>query len=719
MCKCLFVDSYDSYTYNVHQLILDVVPAAEIIIVRNDQFQRSEIGSLVQAFDFIVIGPGPGDPRNGEDVGFIPCLFDHNVPILGVCLGFQLICLRYGGTIERLHTVKHGQVSEIRTETCAIYPSGEPLRVTRYHSIGAAISGCEDLREIAWTEDVDNGHVSMSVMHKSLPFVGVQYHPESACSHGGASLMHNFLRLADEWNRQNRSAPRGSLPDRLRSQSIKPTPFVSKSCDSRMRAVEWCELNFVLSATRIAEILGVDRNDEFIFLDAAAEPSRYSIIAAISTEDKHLQYHVGSETWRYGGVDYTPSTNARDVWQFIATIMASSKFEVGPPESSFWGGLTGYVTYESGVESLGIKVLDPSSLASDISMVFVERSLVIDHKLGKIYVQSIKRDLHDHIESDSSWIEQIRLELSSAIQTPPATPPPGLRHRSIEVELPDKDEYLHKIAAAQQFLAEGQSYELCLTAPTKITCEAQSPWSLYQTLRRRNPSPFACYMRLPGVHLLSSSPERFLSWSRDGLCQLRPIKGTVRKTSDMTYERASKILNDPKEIAENLMIVDLIRHDLHQIAKHVRVPSLMQVEEYETVFQLVSVITGQVEKPYTGFDVLSRSLPPGSMTGAPKKRSVELLQVLEARKRGIYSGVCGYLSVCGAGDWSVIIRSAFRYDKENNTSGESGSETWWIGAGGAITALSDPEAEWDEMLTKLQSTLPCFAVSTAPKSTIK
>ena len=156
------------------------------------------------------------------------------------------------------------------------------------------------------------------------------------------------------------------------------------------------------------------------------------------------------------------------------------------------------------------------------------------------------------------------------------------------------------------------------------------------------------------------------------------------------------------------------RHDLHQIAKRVSVPSLMQVEEYETVYQLVSVIQGYVgdsvsapgQQAFSGFDVLAHALPPGSMTGAPKKRSVELLQTIEGHTRGIYSGVCGYLSVCGAGDWSVIIRSAFRHSDEAARSGTA--DTWWIGAGGAITTLSDPEAEWEEMLTKLQSTLPSF-----------
>ena len=198
------------------------------------------------------------------------------------------------------------------------------------------------------------------------------------------------------------------------------------------------------------------------------------------------------------------------------------------------------------------------------------------------------------------------------------------------------------------------------------------------------------------------------------IVELRPIKGTVKNTDDVTMELATKILKTPKEMGENLMIVDLIRHDLYQFTDNVKVSQLMTVEEYTTVFQLVSVIQGKLYKQgYHGIDLLHRSLPPGSMTGAPKKRSVELLQDIEAMqenfvggRRGIYSGVVGYWSITDDSDWSVIIRSVFHYndDKENNDQ----TKLYRIGAGGAITVLSDQEGEWDEMVLKLTSALQAF-----------
>ncbi len=172
---------------------------------------------------------------------------------------------------------------------------------------------------------------------------------------------------------------------------------------------------------------------------------------------------------------------------------------------------------------------------------------------------------------------------------------------------------------------------------------------------RANPAPFASYIRLGGATLVSASPERFLQYDRNGLCSMRPMKGTVRKSEAVsTLAQAEKILHIPKEEAENLMIVDLVRHDLHGICGpgNVSVPHLLKVEEYQSVFQMITVVEGRLpssedsdkSRNYSGLDALAASLPPGSMTGAPKKRSCELLQQIEGgQERSLYSGVVGYM----------------------------------------------------------------------------
>lgn len=295
--------------------------------------------------------------------------------------------------------------------------------------------------------------------------------------------------------------------------------------------------------------------------------------------------------------------------------------------------------------------------------------------------------------------------------------------------IPRNEEYSDKVEQCQESIRSGDSYELCLTDQTIVDTQKDRelhPWELYKKLREKQPAPFASYMRLGGATFISASPERFLKWDQNGKCELRPMKGTVRKgVGAENLEQAQALLDVPKERAENLMIVDLVRHDLHGIcgSGNVSVPKLMVVEEYQSVFQMISIVQGQLPAPKsnsypaTGLDVLATSLPPGSMTGAPKKRSCEILQEIEkGKERSLYSGVVGYLDFGGRGDWSVNIRCMFKWDDEDYEvaydQGRSKTlEKWHIGAGGAVTILSTPQGETDEMLTKLNGTLGTFMSS--------
>lgn len=315
----------------------------------------------------------------------------------------------------------------------------------------------------------------------------------------------------------------------------------------------------------------------------------------------------------------------------------------------------------------------------------------------------------------------------------------------LDISAPQNSAYESKVTLCQSSIRAGDSYELCLTDQTTITTTKapSSSWSLYRTLRTSQPAPFASYIRMGPLTFISASPERFLTWNSSQLCSLRPMKGTVKKSAYVsTLAQATALLDIPKEKAENLMIVDLVRHDLHSVcgSGNVSVPRLLVVEEYKSVFQMISVVEGQLPpavpvgaekfltleqikdaegKRYTGLDVLAASLPPGSMTGAPKKRSCEILQSVEGgRRRSLYSGVVGFADVGGRGDWSVNIRCAYKWDDEDGVvageddgaeDGEVKTEKWHVGAGGAVTALSTPVGEREEMLAKLSGTLGLFS----------
>ncbi|KAL0068686.1 para-aminobenzoate synthase, (PABA) [Marasmius tenuissimus] len=721
--RILFVDSYDSFTFNLASLCRRAIPECAIHIIKNDQAHIDELLPTLGSFSAIVVGPGPGSPNNPRDVGVIKDLWKLSeadlLPIFGVCLGHQSLAVEYGAEVRRLEVVKHGQVSKVLHKGNGLFEGIGETTAVRYHSLHVHLAAEGDIEPLAWADDgFENGTVLMAARHKHRPFWSVQYHPESALTDGGGlHILQNFWKLACQWSRkrERRQQPLHTLFKAI----LGPTwPHLSPSKPSSaiypQASVSTSMSKVHLPVNTICERLGVfDENTPFVLLESAAKPGRYSIIGSLLPDSIQILYSVGdtSVTIRRGTARSEQFLGSGDIWSWLGGFMRSRSAVGGSPDVPFWGGLIGLLSYELGVTSLSVP-LRPGrrrhNKHRDVNLVYVERSVVVDHHTHTIYVQSTLPD-------DELWISQTLESLTvpaphegTACLSPPS--------KSATVTLPDRSQYISRIEKAKEFLFSGDSYELCLTANTRVQAPRdRTSWERYKALRRTNPAPHSAYLRLHPSTFLSSSPERFLSYSRPpgSLCQLRPIKGTMRKAPGVTRAHAEEALRGScKEVAENLMIVDLIRHDLHGVVGlDVDVKQFCGIEEYETVWQMVSVIEGKLPTQMEsdgqlGLEVLKSSLPPGSMTGAPKKRSVEILQILEDQDRSLYSGVFGYWCVGGSGDWSVAIRSCFRHQEDDAPVADQ--EEWVIGAGGAITALSEPEAEWNEMVTKLQSALGAF-----------
>ena len=593
-------------------------------------------------------------------------------------------------------------------------------------------------------------------------------------------------------------------------------------------ACESIDLPAGIDAASVAEILEQTSGSRII-LDASSarvnDPLAVQSIVAVDVDkairfehvaksDSPVHMFVPSSGTASTECVALPTTEEVQAWEIISHFWSSrrtSDNELSHGRSikahgHFKGGFMGYLSYEMGLKTVSPELARASRADShaDLCLAWVTHSVVLDHKAKKTYVQAWGTGAQA-----ITWVVETRQRLASGFgamshgTTASVNSPKdhgrclkSKKHGSLKVRLhtPDPLVYEEKVRQCQREIAEGNSYELCLTMQTIMTRPAgakrshnrqaingetrstaaeengtpngfnhinerggtrlnghsmevepfavkdvntngasgvqarASPWEIYKVLRSRQPAPFGSFLQLGGATLLSSSPERFLQHDAKGLCSMRPMKGTVRKSQAVsTLADAEKMLRVPKEIAENLMIVDLVRHDLHRVCGYgqVTVPEPFKIEEYATVFTMVTGIQGQLNKhlgcpaspeeqatAMTGLDVLRSVFPPGSMTGAPKKRSCELLaEIEEHQPRGLYSGAVGYMDVTGAGDWSVTIRSMFRYDDET-AEPEPGEaerrEVWHIGAGGAVTILSTPEGEREEMFTKLEGPLGVF-----------
>ncbi len=267
-------------------------------------------------------------------------------------------------------------------------------------------------------------------------------------------------------------------------------------------------------------------------------------------------------------------------------------------------------------------------------------------------------------------------------------------------------DYAHAFAEVQEQLRAGNTYEVNLTYRVETVSDV-SPPEAYLRLRALNPAPYAGFLQhdLPGAEawLLSSSPERYALITDDRVLETKPIKGTTPRgrTSEDDERLRAHLASDPKFRAENLMIIDLLRNDVAMVAEpgSVEVPSLMEVESYASVHQLVSTIRGRLADGVTPVGALRALFPAGSMTGAPKLRTMQVIDAVESTPRGVYAGAFGWIGADGRADLGVVIRSL-------TTAGDG---VWRLGTGGGITVRSDATEEYAESRWKAERLRAVFA----------
>jgi para-aminobenzoate synthetase len=678
--KTLLIDNYDSFTYNLFQLLAEA-NGDEPTVVRNDEATWDELSEL--EFDNVLISPGPGNPERREDFGVCAdAIANAEVPLLGVCLGHQGLSWVAGARVVHAPEVMHGRLSAVLHEESPLF-AGIPreFQVVRYHSLCVEQPLPDELEPIAWTSD----GVLMAVAHRERPIWGVQFHPESICTDYGRQLLANFRDLtAEHIGSQGGPAPALSDPvDHAPSSWRVPRRPKLELKVKRVDSIQDTERAFFhlygdspdafwLDSSK------VDERSRFSFMGAAGGP-----LSAVVT------YDVGERAVRVVRGDET-EIHRESIFDYLSHEMRRLRYLSDDLPFDFNCGFAGYFGYELKADVDGTAVHE--SELPDAAFVFADRLIVFDHLERCTYVLCVTDP--ENAEAGERWISETSLRLVSL----PEIDAPDWEQQALEREPVEfrisrsHEQYLDDIAACKQFLIDGDSYEICLT--NKITAEVRpDPLALYRTLRRINPAPFSAFLRFGDAAVLSSSPERFLSIGRDRWLEAKPIKGTCRRgtTPAEDVRLAEELRTDEKSRAENLMIADLLRNDLGVVCEvgTVHVPKLMHIESYETVHQLVSTIRGLLRDDVEPPDGIRACFPGGSMTGAPKKRTMEIIDDLEGEARGVYSGAIGYLGLSGGCDLNIVIRTLVVHGDKTT-----------LGVGGAIIMQSDAEDEYQETLLK-------------------
>jgi len=444
----------------------------------------------------------------------------------------------------------------------------------------------------------------------------------------------------------------------------------------------------------------------FSFMGNAAGPHAEVLSYDVTTKTCMVTARAGAQ------VDAVP---AESFFDFIESRINDRKCEqTDNLPFAFNGGYVGYLGYELKAECMAGGPNRHRSAVPDAVMIFADRFLAIDHLERAIYLVCILPHGDGSLDSlareEEAWFDETERQVIELLREGhvPAHPQPETRRQgsdAVEFRL-ERDEaaYCDDIRTCLGKIHDGETYEICLTNRLRARCSVD-PFELYRNLRHRANAPYSAFLVLPGgVQVACCSPERFLRIDQYGRVESKPIKGTRKRSPDPCEDAELRtcLEKSVKDRAENLMIVDLVRHDLSRscVAGTVKVPHLMSIETFKTVHQMVSTVRGQLSAGISGIRCLRDAFPMGSMTGAPKIRTMQIIDDLEHSARGIYSGCIGFFALSGAVDMNVVIRSAVvRND---------GVE---IGVGGAIVALSDPQDEFAEILLKGHALMEAVASS--------
>ncbi|MDR3201814.1 MAG: chorismate-binding protein [Bifidobacteriaceae bacterium] len=693
MTRILIIDNFDSFTNNLAQYVHAATALAPLVVPNTTAFADLPL----DAVDGVLISPGPGRPSRLADFGVCRAVIERaGLPLLGVCLGHQGIAEAFGGTVAHAPAPAHGVVDSVRHCGEGLFAGlPQPLSVVRYHSL--VVTQTPDQLEVT---AVNEDGLIMAVRHREKPIWGVQFHPESIGTECGQAMIQNFVdAVAQHGEAQARESAVARAFARVGGAltggcAVRPLPG-RPDC-------------YKLFADRFA----ASPNVFWLDSENSDHPdARFSIMGG-SPADVRLAYSVEDRRLEVAGPDGTEFVDG-DLFDVVGDLLRAMDYAVdgqaavgadgaaaeGMGVLPLTGGLVGYLGYELKALCDG-SAIHPARTA-DAMFLSPAIAVVVDHVADRAWEVTFGGRRPGSVAEPGQAAAPGRPAAGAVAERPGYAPGPvpeaalGLRDCH--------DVYVSKIIRAQSLIRDGESYEVCLTNNARLQAP-EDALAVYGRMRAASPVPYGAFLRYGDVVVLSSSPESFVRIDGDGLISSSPIKGTRPRSDDPAADQqlAADLRASVKDRAENLMIVDLVRHDLNAVCRpgSVAVSSAFAVQSFRSVHQLVSTVTGSRAAGRDTMDVLRACFPPGSMTGAPKRRTMEIIHELEGEARGVYSGAIGWLDASGAAVLSVVIRTLVV---------AAGSAD--LGVGGAITALSDPEDEFEETLVK--ASIPYFGLGGA------
>ena len=444
------------------------------------------------------------------------------------------------------------------------------------------------------------------------------------------------------------------------------------------------ELTPYRSTAEIFQILGEERDSVFLDSSLVNDLGRYSIIG----RNPYLKLLKDGDSFFINNIEETEITFE----EYLRKYLQNHKDE-NQTDLPLVSGAVGYFSYEYGRKLMEVASGEKDIVSiPDAVLIFYDLYIIEDCKEKRTFLiangtETPAEELLQKTEEEIQAGDQKKLSYINSKDT------------SFDIEVfPNfkKEEYKKAVDDMIHYIIEGDIYIANMTQQMTVKSEKQ-PKDVFLDLRKNNPSPFGGYLDYEDFQIVCASPERFLRMKK-GHVETRPIKGT-RKRGDTPEEdllMRKELENSDKDKSELLMIVDLERNDLNRVCKpgSVKVTELFTVEEYATVFHLVSNIEGELGEGKNFADLLEATFPGGSITGAPKYRAMEIIDELEHGRRNLYTGSIGYLTLDGDCDFNIVIRTALHKDGR-----------YHLGVGGGITAESELEFEYEETLQKAKAVL--------------